>query len=70
MTSPIRLATTNPKLPTNLQYIVGRCSIIMAPRNDTKDGANGSDEPKPEKGYATLATLGYDSPMHSDGYGR
>ncbi|KAF2772803.1 histone acetyltransferase, MYST family [Teratosphaeria nubilosa] len=29
----------------------------MAPRNDNKDGANGSDEPKAEKGHATLATL-------------
>jgi hypothetical protein len=32
----------------------------MAPRNETKDGANGSDEPKPERGYATLATLRYE----------
>jgi len=32
----------------------------MAPRNDGKDGANGSGDPKAEKGYATLATLQYD----------
>jgi hypothetical protein len=31
----------------------------MAPRNDTKDGGNGSDEREPDKGYATLATLRY-----------
>jgi hypothetical protein len=29
----------------------------MAPRNETKEAGNGSEEPKPEKGYATLATL-------------
>lgn len=31
----------------------------MVPRNDTKDGVNGTDEPKPETGHATLATLRY-----------
>ena len=31
----------------------------MAPRNGANDGANGSDEPKSEKGLATLATLRY-----------
>jgi hypothetical protein len=31
----------------------------MAPRNETKETANGSEEPKAERGYATLATLRY-----------
>lgn len=31
----------------------------MAPRNDGRDGANGSDEPKSETGHATMATLRY-----------
>jgi hypothetical protein len=31
----------------------------MAPRNETKETANGSEEPKVERGYATLATLRY-----------
>jgi len=35
----------------------------MAPRNDGKEGANGSDEPKAEKGHATMATLRYDTIM-------
>jgi hypothetical protein len=39
----------------------------MAPRNETKDAGNGSDEPKAEKGYATLATLRYaPSPTQRD----
>ena len=29
----------------------------MAPRNEPKDGSNGMEEPQPETGYATLATL-------------
>lgn len=31
----------------------------MAPRNEVKDGANGAEEPQPERGFATLATLRY-----------
>lgn len=32
-------------------------TFTMVPRNDGKDGAHNSDEPKPETGLATLATL-------------
>ena len=32
----------------------------MAPRNDTKEATNGLEEPQPETGYATLATLRYE----------
>jgi hypothetical protein len=54
--------STSPDLSPNSARIQGRHSVIinnitMAPRNDAKDGANGSDESKAEKGYATLATL-------------
>lgn len=33
----------------------------MVARNDAKDHANGSEEPKPETGFATLATLRYEN---------
>ncbi|KAK5121432.1 hypothetical protein LTR85_005264 [Meristemomyces frigidus] len=44
----------------------------MAPRNDAKDGANGSDDPKAELGYATLATLriGVKAMVEKDGVKR
>lgn len=31
----------------------------MAPRDDNKSGANGTEEPKAERGMATLSTLRY-----------
>lgn len=36
----------------------------MAPRNETREAANSSDEPQPERGHATLATLRYERKNH------
>lgn len=36
----------------------------MAPRDDNKSGGNGAEEPKAEKGMATLSTLRYAIQLH------